>query len=194
MESINPADPPCGGPSGGPGGDQSGASDLVGVWNGQIVADFRHGNTLVDWDVIFNYAAGASVPFPTVWGDAAELLAWLNRIPWATGAAWLTALSASVGQTSDGHLPPDPSKCPDKDHFWNADQAPHKGWTWDGGGGNVPPGSVGGRWVGPGGQLLIPDLNHPAPKPPHWEYIDVLGKSWECDKAGDIFEKGVQWW
>lgn len=31
-------------------------------------------------------------------------------------------------------------------------------------------------------------------KPPHWDYTDPTGAQWECDKAGDIFQKGVQWW
>lgn len=32
------------------------------------------------------------------------------------------------------------------------------------------------------------------PKGPHWEYTDPFGKEWECDRKGNIYEKGVEWW
>lgn len=59
-------------------------------------------------------------------------------------------------------LPADPS------------EAPGEGWDWRG---NGPPGSDDGAWYNPNtGESLHPDLNHPDPIGPHWDWIDPNGK------------------
>ena len=120
----------------------------------------------------------------TVW----DLLKILARNPLAIALAF----EAAGLRGGTGTLPPDPSKCPGKDGFWDPSKPPHEGWSWEG---NVPPGQVGGRWRSNGGKgpmTLRPDLNHPGPKGPHWEYTDPLGKKWDCWKDGTISDS--DWW
>ena len=105
-------------------------------------------------------------------------------------------LAMSMARTSGGNLPPDPDKCPKGERFYDPTRAPHSDWAWYGGGGDVAPGQTGGYWYNTRspGQRLRPDLNHSYPKGPHWEYTDPFGKRWECDRNGNIFEEGVEWW
>ena len=52
-------------------------------------------------------------------------------------------------------------------------QPPGPEWEWRGKG---PPGNDKGAWYNPStGESLHPDLNHPEPKPPHWDYTDPNG-------------------
>jgi hypothetical protein len=60
------------------------------------------------------------------------------------------------------------------------DVAPGPGWKWTG---QPPPGGPNGAWVGPDGDSLHPDLNHPPGKPPHWDWTDKWGNQWEFDPA-----------
>jgi hypothetical protein len=53
-------------------------------------------------------------------------------------------------------------------------QPPGLGWVWKGSG---PAGSKRGNWVGPGGKLR-PDLDHPDPIGPHWDWTDPGGYRW----------------
>lgn len=68
--------------------------------------------------------------------------------------------------------------------------APGSDWTWQG---NGPPGSSEGNWVknNPNGrpESLHPDLNHAAPKAPHWDYKDPGGKWWDVWKDGTMTPK-----
>jgi RHS repeat-associated protein len=55
-------------------------------------------------------------------------------------------------------------------------QPPGKGWEWRGP--DATGGSKGG-WYKPGtGETLHPDLDHPPPIGPHWDYIDPKGRKW----------------
>jgi RHS repeat-associated protein len=52
-------------------------------------------------------------------------------------------------------------------------QSPGEGWEWHG---KDPPGGERGGWYNPDtGESLHPDLNHPGPIGPHWDYIDPKG-------------------
>ena len=53
---------------------------------------------------------------------------------------------------------------------------PPTGYQWRGKPGSAP-GSTEGSWYNPGtGEVLRPDLDHPLPYGPHWDYKDVDGK------------------
>ena len=165
----------------------SSAAFIIGA-NGSV--DLRS----VNWDVVFGYMAAGSATWPDVWPypqipgwsiTVEELLRWLRRFP------SLAILAASVGTIGDSStLPPDPSKCPDKEHFNDPTKPPHEGWTWRG------PDAAGGprgAWVSPSGSMsLHPDLNHPPGKPPHWDYRDPLGTFWECYEDGSIKKRENQ--
>ena len=59
---------------------------------------------------------------------------------------------------------------------------PASGWTWKG---NGPPGSGQGSWVDPtNGQSLYPDLLHPPPIGPHWDWTDPSGGKWRVPPGG----------
>jgi RHS repeat-associated protein len=118
-------------------GDGPGWGDFLDDTGHQVYSLYANGGVVagsVNWDSIFGFAATQAIPFPTGITGTFDLAEWLRSLR----APWLLALAASIGSTSDGHLPPDPSTCPDKDKFWKPDKAPHHGWTWKGGQGSVP--------------------------------------------------------
>ena len=58
----------------------------------------------------------------------------------------------------------------------NPVEPPGPGFEWRGSG---PPGSQGGNWFNPKtGESLRPDLNHPPPIGPHWDYRPFRGGPW----------------
>jgi RHS repeat-associated protein len=58
----------------------------------------------------------------------------------------------------------------------NPADSPGAGWEWRGPG---PPGSGEGAWYNPGlDQSLRPNLTHPGPIGPHWDWKDSDGKTW----------------
>lgn len=55
----------------------------------------------------------------------------------------------------------------------NPADSPGEGWEWRG---PDPPGGKRGAWHNPDtGESLHPDLDHPAPIGPHWDYTDPNG-------------------
>jgi hypothetical protein len=70
----------------------------------------------------------------------------------------------------------------------NPSKAP-KGFEWRGRP-DSKPGSVSGNWYNPRtGETLRPDLNHPGPIGPHWDYRDALGRWWRLFQDGRIIPK-----
>ena len=64
----------------------------------------------------------------------------------------------------------------------NPADPPGEGWEWRG---NGAPGSDQGSWYNPGtGESLHPDLNHPDPVGPHWDWIDSEGNQWRIPPGG----------
>ena len=64
----------------------------------------------------------------------------------------------------------------------NPDEAPGEGWEWRGKG---PPGSKEGSWYNPEtGESLHPDLGHPPPVGPHWDWKDPSGQTWRIPPGG----------
>jgi RHS repeat-associated protein len=141
----------------------------------------------VNWSGLMAFAATQAIPFPGA-GTLNEPIPWIKFVEWVTAIGRrfpaLIALELSVSRMGDEHLPPDPSKCPGKDAFNKPDKAPFSGWTWKG---PDSPGGSRGAWVSPdGSQSLHPDLNHPPPVKPHWDYRDPLGTFWRCYEDGRI--------
>jgi hypothetical protein len=57
-------------------------------------------------------------------------------------------------------------------------KSPGEGWKWTGRE-NSKPGDKDGNWHNPEtGESLRPDLNHPDPVGPHWDYRPSQGKPW----------------
>lgn len=66
-------------------------------------------------------------------------------------------------------------------------QSPGEGWEWRG---KEPVGGDKGAWVDPKtGESLHPDLNHPEPIGPHWDYKDPSGKMWRLYPNGNLIPK-----
>ena len=62
--------------------------------------------------------------------------------------------------------------------------APGEGYEWRG---KLPVGGDKGAWVNPTtGEQWHPDLNHPYPKGPHWDYTDIFGIVWSVFEDGRI--------
>ena len=78
--------------------------------------------------------------------------------------------AASTMMFYDGRWPgDDPTKAPD-------------GFEWRG---NGAPGSSKGNWYNPDtGEILHPDLNHPQPIGPHWDFRDILKQWWRIFRNG----------
>ncbi|MCM1260426.1 MAG: polymorphic toxin type 37 domain-containing protein [Prevotella sp.] len=81
----------------------------------------------------------------------------------------LSAIASTI-MFYDGRCPgDDPTKAPD-------------GFEWRG---NGKPGSSQGNWYNPStGEILHPDLNHPQPIGPHWDFRDILRQWWRIFKNG----------
>lgn len=64
-----------------------------------------------------------------------------------------------------------------------------KGFEWKSKPGSTP-GSKDGNWYNPKtGESLRPDLNHPGPIGPHWDYKDTTGKWWRIFHDGSNVPK-----
>jgi Bacterial toxin 37 len=67
--------------------------------------------------------------------------------------------------------------------------SPGPDWVWKGRPGSTP-GDSDGNWVNTGtGETLRPDLGHPAPIGPHWDWKDPTGKWWRIYPDGRIEPK-----
>lgn len=86
---------------------------------------------------------------------------------WFSWPNWVSSESADETKQCPVPVPEDPK------------QAPGPEWEWRGKG---EPGSDKGSWFNPGtGESMHPDLNHPDPVGPHWDYTDPSGKQWRVD-------------
>jgi len=64
--------------------------------------------------------------------------------------------------------------------------SPGDGFEWHG---KQPPGNNKGAWYNPDkGVSWHPDLNHPDPIGPHWDYIDDKGDSWRVYEDGRVIK------
>ena len=66
-------------------------------------------------------------------------------------------------------------------------QSPGSGWEWRGKG---APGTEEGSWYNPStNESLHPDLSHPDPIGPHWDYIDASGNRFRIFPDGTVAPK-----
>jgi RHS repeat-associated protein len=130
---------------------------------------------------LYRYTWNDPINWVDPYGSFVIVLALPILIPAFESAAAYTAViitGAVVGQwiwetwfarenkASEGKVCPVPPADPSK--------PPGEGWEWRGKG---PPGSKEGSWYNPGtGESLHPDLTHPPPVGPHWDYKDPSGK------------------
>ncbi len=73
--------------------------------------------------------------------------------------------------------------CPYKPNFDDPSQPPGEGWEWRG-----PPDK--GSWFNPATrESLHPDLSHPEPIGPHYDWRDPLGTFWRIFRDGTVLPK-----
>jgi RHS repeat-associated protein len=71
---------------------------------------------------------------------------------------------------------------------WDPTVPPREGMEWKG---KPPQGGPEGAWVDPKtGESFHPDLGHPPPAGPHWDYNDGLGGHWRVDPSGNVTPRG----
>ena len=83
--------------------------------------------------------------------------------------------------------PPEPTATPPD--FSDPSQAPGDGWEWRG---QQPPGGPNGAWFNPqSGESWHPDLDHPEPIGPHWDYNrrGEGGSGWRLGPDGTLTPK-----
>lgn len=74
-----------------------------------------------------------------------------------------------------------------KPNFKDPKKSPGKGWEWRGRG---PKGSQQGSWYNPKtGESLHPDLNHPGPIGPHYDWKAPDGKTYRVFPDGRVESK-----
>jgi Bacterial toxin 37/PrsW family intramembrane metalloprotease len=140
--------------------------------------------------------------FPPV-ALAATTLGTLVLVPTVSGAVVLTSAGAAVlggmgvylneasegggssgggsGSGSGGGRPAEPSAPP---NFRDPSAAPGPGWEWRGSG---PPGSERGAWYNPATrETLHPDLDHPGPIGPHYDWRSPDGYFYRVFQDGRI--------
>jgi RHS repeat-associated protein len=96
------------------------------------------------------------------------------------------ALLASKANT--GNSATDPPKPSAEPNFVDPSKAPEPSadWQWKGRG---APGTQG-NWVNvQTGEKFNPDLNHPPPIGPHYDYVDLVGKEWRLFSDGRMSPK-----
>lgn len=75
----------------------------------------------------------------------------------------------------------------ERENCGNPAAPPGEGWEWKG---NGPEGSSEGSWVNPEtGEKLYPDLNHPEPQGPHYDYTAPDGAKYRIYPDGRIEPK-----
>jgi hypothetical protein len=103
---------------------------------------------------------------------APQIGSWIVGTAVTLGAWWVGTNVTGSTSNGDGAGPVNPPPIPT-----SPNGSPGEGWGWKGSG---PPESGKGNWVNPEtGQKLHPDLNHPAPKGPHWGLTNPDGSKWD---------------
>jgi hypothetical protein len=108
----------------------------------------------------------------TVWTWIVSRGAYLAATSWALNG-W-NRISAVLNVNGAENSPPAAGEIPNVD--WSDPSKPPKGsdgreWEWRG---KLPQGGQKGGYVNPSnpGQSVHPDLNHPSPVGPHWDFTD----------------------
>lgn len=105
-------------------------------------------------------------------------------------AGTLASTSASAGSNSSASNSGQGTPCPKKLHdLTKGDPTlpPDKGWEWRG---PDAPGGARGAWYNPATkESLHPDLQHPDPIGPHWDYTDTQGNAFRIFPDGRMIPK-----
>jgi RHS repeat-associated protein len=98
------------------------------------------------------------------------------------------ALDFMMQNTNDGNNGSDcPPKLGAKPNFTNPAESPGPGWEWRGTG---DPGSANGSWYNPNsGESLHPDLGHPDPIGPHYDWKGPDGTTYRVYPDGTVVPK-----
>ncbi len=108
---------------------------------------------------LWSLRSSADEADPNDGGDRAERIA--GALTGDDQAMMLTTVPAHPQRPP---LPDDPA------------QPPAPGWVWRG---KDPPGGIKGAWYNPSTkESLHPDLQHPPPIGPYWDYKDASGTRW----------------
>lgn len=108
-------------------------------------------------------------------------------LPWVeargTATTPFTRSIATEAAGVEGGLP----KLGAEPNFQNPAEAPGSGWEWRG---NGDPGSSKGSWYNPeSGESLHPDLGHPDPIGPHYDWKAPNGVTYRVYPDGTVVEK-----
>ncbi len=115
----------------------------------------------------------SGIPIP---GGSGAVLPWNAVNPVMRGIIG----SGAINRSSSNDPPAIPT---------NPTDSPGADWQWRGKPGSVP-GSPDGSWYNPNtGESLRPDLNHPAPVGPHWDWKDADGNWWRVFPNGQVLPK-----
>jgi RHS repeat-associated protein len=159
------------------------SSDPIGVYGGSNRYRYANANpvSLSDPDGLYaGVLVGAGIRILGGRAAAAAVGSIARRAlgPVAGGiAACVLAGVCSLSEPETPDAPADGPPIPDK-----PDQCPGEGWEWRG---KQPVGGDKGAWHNPEtGESLHPDLDHPAPIGPHWDYTDRNGKGWRIFPDG----------
>jgi RHS repeat-associated protein len=140
--------------------------------------------------VIYESLAGRKAAYYAGWSGLGHILQ--GNLQWF-GAGCLVGSGigglAGAGEGAAGGLTEGAVNDPNAWPGWDPATPPDDGepWVWRG---NGPPGSGQGSWVNPDtGESLHPDLSHPDPIVPHWDYTDPAGNDWRVFPNGDTVPK-----
>jgi hypothetical protein len=115
--------------------------------------------------------------------DGPILLMALPRLPGAKGRTAGVRARDPVADQSASSLP----KLNAKPNFKNPSKSPGSGWQWRGSG---QPGTSKGNWYNPStGEYLHPDLGHPGPIGPHYDWRAPDGTMYRVYSDGTTVPK-----
>lgn len=184
------------GNGGGPSGiarciDQSGLNPVYNALeHGQALADAIRNNCTDDAQKAIIGLTGDTVSLATIGAGGAEAGAALDASRLADGVA--NRLGEVRAAPEAGSIRPGAGgrvglgRTPEPD-FSNPAQSPGAGWEWRGTG---PVGSSQGSWFNPATrESLHPDLSHPSPIGPHYDWKAPDGKSYRISPDGKVTPK-----
>lgn len=91
------------------------------------------------------------------------------------------AVCLTIPGDSPNHFPEYPGN--------DGTKSPGKNWEWRGQPGSQPGDAEGNYYDPKTGEVLRPDVGHPDPEGPHWDYRDPAGKWWRLNPDGSATPK-----
>jgi len=159
------------------------------VWNSPLNGADPTGRTAIAIPVVAAAAAATVMAYAAV-TNARKSGGGLPDFPFdPIGSDGGGGDGGSIPNRAPGSPPPSdtPEVPSDAPNFPDPSQPPGEDWDWRGTG---PPGSSQGSWYNPKtGESLHPDLNHPGPIGPHYDYKSSSGKKYRVFPDGRIVPK-----